>query len=338
MRRLGAGSLLWVSLPSPELSDADRAFLERVDPAGVVIFRENVRNPGQVRDLNARIRNSCPSGEVLIAVDQEGGRVARLREGVPLLPPMRTLGATNSLETVREAGAGLGRALRDLGFDVDFAPVLDVDSNPENPIIGDRSFSSDPEWAGRCAMAFADGLSSAGILPCGKHFPGHGETDLDSHLALPSVLADERLLNERELVPFRRAIESAIPLMMTAHVVYPAWDRERPATLSPAIVTGLLKERLGYRGLVLSDDLLMKAVSGNGVVRAAFGALDAGCDGLLVLKDQGQALEVLEALERESLARPERLAPALERFREWRQKIKIDRTKHGPVPDRGEGR
>jgi len=311
------GSLLWVSVPGARLTEEDRVFLERTDPAGVVIFRENVQNPDQVIRLNQEIRRSCPSGEVLIAVDQEGGRVARLREGVPLLPPMRTLGEEGDPLKIREAGRELGRSLIRMGFDVDFAPVLDVDSNPKNPIIGNRSFSSDPALAGQFAMEFAKGLSDEGILACGKHFPGHGETDLDSHVDLPVVNADETLLNNRELVPFRRAIRGDIPLMMTAHVVYPAWDRERPATLSWPIVTGLLKHRLGYKGLVLSDDLLMEAVARSGVVNAALSAIDAGCEGLLVLKNQAMATMVLEALEIEQVERPERLSPALGKFKEW---------------------
>lgn len=316
-----AGSLLWVSLPGPALTQEDRDFLGRIDPAGVVIFRENVLTANQVQELIGEIRKSCPSGRVLVAVDQEGGRVARLKDGVPNLPPMRSLGETGNLPEIVGAGRALGRSLRKMGFDIDFAPVLDVDSNPGNPIIGDRSFSSDPELAGRCAMAFAEGLQEGGIMPCGKHFPGHGETDLDSHVALPVVRANEALLESRELVPFRWAINSGIPLMMTAHVVYPAWDRERPATLSWTIVTGLLKQRLGFRGLVLSDDLLMEAVSRLGVVPAALMAIDAGCEGLLVLKNRKIALSVLEALEKELQDRPERLLPALEKFRLWRERI-----------------
>jgi len=311
------GALLWVSLPGPDLTQKDRAFLERVDPAGVVIFRENVVSPDQVRRLNDAIRAACPSGQVLIAVDQEGGRVARLREGVPLLPPMRTLGDEGDPGRIRSAGRDLGRALRRLGFDVDFAPVLDVDSNPSNPIIGDRSFSSDPLKVGPLAMAFAEGLMEEGILPCGKHFPGHGDTDLDSHLDLPFVHTDRETLEERELVPFRYAISRGIPLLMTAHVVYPAWDENVPATLSRRIVTGLLREKLGYSGLILSDDLLMKAVARRGVVTAALQALLAGCDGLLVLRDGEAAREVFEALSEGLKEGADPVLRALERVGRW---------------------
>ncbi len=295
----------------------DRNFLQRIDPAGVVIFRENVVTPSQVRDLNLSIREACPSGQVLIAVDQEGGRVARLREGVPQLPPMRTLGEMEDPERIRTAGRDLGRALRQMGFDIDFAPVLDVDSNAANPIIGDRSFSSDPLKVGPMAMAFAQGLLEEGIIPCGKHFPGHGATDLDSHLDLPFVHADRETLENRELLPFRHAISAGIPLLMTAHVVYPAWDDKSPATLSRAIITGLLRERLGFSGLVLSDDLLMKAVAKEGVVKAALAALDAGCDGLLVLRNGRAARDVFETVAARLEAGAEPVLRALERAGKW---------------------
>ena len=179
----------------------DRNFLQRIDPAGVVIFRENVVTPSQVRDLNLSIREACPSGQVLIAVDQEGGRVARLREGVPQLPPMRALGETEDPERIRAAGRDLGRALRQMGFDIDFAPVLDVDSNAANPIIGDRSFSSDPLKVGPMAMAFAQGLLEEGIIPCGKHFPGHGATDLDSRKKARASLKSLRSSFRGRLIP-----------------------------------------------------------------------------------------------------------------------------------------
>ena len=309
------GRLLWVSLPGPDLTAADREFLERVDPLGVVIFRENVRNAAQVKSLIEDIR-SVPGSPRLLAVDQEGGRVARLSDGVPALPAMKILGAQPERE-IEEAGFSLGEALHRLGFDVDFAPVLDVDSNPQNPIIGDRAFSSDPEEAGVKALAFARGLLRAGILPCGKHFPGHGDTSLDSHVALPVVDAPLSLLEARELVPFRMAIEREIPLMMTAHVVYPSIDKAVPATLSRAVVTGILREKLNYGGLVLSDDLLMAAVARGGVVEAALASIDAGCDGLLVLKSQSQALAVADRLEEILRGEPGRLAPALERVSRW---------------------
>ena len=309
------GRLLWVSLPGPELTAEDRKFIERVDPLGVVIFRENVRSASQVKALTAAIR-SVPGSPRLLAVDQEGGRVARLSDGVPSLPAMRVLGEKGEKE-IEEAGLSLGRSLRALGFDVDFAPVLDVDSNPQNPIIGDRAFSSDPQEAGVKALAFARGLLRGGILPCGKHFPGHGDTSLDSHVALPVVDAPASRLESRELVPFRMAVENRFPLMMTAHVVYPAWDKTVPATLSRTIVTGILREKLGYRGLVVSDDLLMAAVAKGGVVEAALASIDAGCDGLLVLKSQKEALSVTESLEEVLRNDPGRLLPALERVAGW---------------------
>jgi beta-N-acetylhexosaminidase len=186
----------------------------------------------------------------------------------------------------------MGHELAAAGFNLNFAPVLDVDSNPANPIIGDRAFARTPGMVGRLALAFARGLEDAGILPCGKHFPGHGDTALDSHLALPEVNRTRAELNRVELLPFRRAIAAKLPMLMSAHVRYPALDPELPATLSPRILTKLLRHELGFRGVVVSDDLAMHALDGYGPIsELAPRALAAGCDLILAC----QSLEDGEA-------------------------------------------
>jgi beta-N-acetylhexosaminidase len=237
----------------------------------------------QIASLIARISESAPQHTpLLVAVDQEGGRVARLGAPVLKLPPMRALSGLRDPALTERCAKLLGKQLRALGFTMDFAPVLDVDTNPANPVIGDRSFGSTPEQVIEQAYAFARGLEAAGILACGKHFPGHGDTDLDSHLALPRLPHDRARLDRVELPPFRVA-RARLPAIMTAHVVFEALRKGTPATLAREVITDLLRGELGYEGAIISDDLEMKAVADHyGVEASACLAIEAGCDTLLV--------------------------------------------------------
>jgi beta-N-acetylhexosaminidase len=246
----------------------------------------------------------------LLCVDQEGGRVARLGPPVISLPPGRAFGDLDDPSLTRAAGRLLGVELAAIGFNVDFAPILDVDTNPANPVIGDRSYGREPARVVRHARAFAEGLEAAGVMACGKHFPGHGDTDLDSHLALPRLSHERRRLDEIELAPFR-ALAKQLPSVMTAHVVFDALEPDVPATLSRRVVTDLLRGELGFEGLVVSDDLEMKAVKDTvGVGEAAVRAIDAGCDAILVCSD-------LAAIEEAQSA----LAKASERSSEFRERL-----------------
>lgn len=274
---------------------------------GIILFRRNVGPLTDVAALLRRFVDATPAGlPLLVAVDQEGGRVERLRdEPILRLPPMRELAAQDDPELTREAARALGEQLAMLGFTMDFAPVLDVDTNPDNPVIGDRSFGRDAQTVARHGLAFAAGLEEAGLLSCAKHFPGHGDTDLDSHLALPRLSHDRARLDRVELEPFRRAV-GRIPAVMTAHVVFDALDPRVPATLSRRVVTGLLREELGWEAVVVSDDLEMKAVmNGWSVPDAAVLAIEAGCDQLLVCS----RLDLLEEA-RVALASRARMDPA----------------------------
>lgn len=251
--------------------------------------------------LNRSLHAVSPAGiPAVTSVDQEGGVVQRVRAPATQWPPMMAfdrLGSPEDEAIARRAGRFMGTELRAMGFDIDFAPVLDVHTNPANPIIGDRAFGTDPDAVARRAIAFAHGLAEAGIWACGKHFPGHGDTLTDSHLELPWVTHDQARLEAVELVPFARAAAAGIPLMMTAHVMYPALDAAHPATLSEAILTGILRKRFGYQGLIISDDLDMKAISADrGADAAAVAAVQAGCDVLLCCRDPETQARVREAL------------------------------------------
>jgi beta-N-acetylhexosaminidase len=216
---------------------------------------------------------------------------------------MRVLGRADDPELTRQAAEVLGRQLGGLGFNLDFAPVLDVDSNPDNPVIGDRAFAADPDRVARHGLAFARGLQQAGVAACGKHFPGHGDTDVDSHRVLPRLGHDMRRLQTVELLPFRAAA-TELAAIMTAHVVFEAIDSRVPATLSPEAIGGLLRREMGFGGVAFSDDLEMRAIAGRyGVPEAACLAVEAGCDAVLICSRPELALQAHEALVRRAESR-----------------------------------
>lgn len=264
---------------------------------GVILFRRNIAGWPQLTRLTRDIRAAFPDPTAaLVAVDQEGGRVARLGPPVLTLPPMRALGALANPALTERLFEGLGAQLHALGFNVNMAPVLDVDTNPDNPIIGDRSFGRGPAVVIEHGRAVIAGLTSAGIAACGKHFPGHGDTLLDSHLALPRLTHDLARLQRVELAPFA-ALASQLPTLMTAHVVFEALSPDTPATLSPRIMTDLLRQELGFAGPVFSDDLEMKALADHhSVADAACGAIAAGCDALLICSEVERSLSARSAL------------------------------------------
>jgi beta-N-acetylhexosaminidase len=284
------GQMLVVGLAGLELEGPERRALAAGARGGVVLFRRNVGSGadglGAVRALNRAVAGACPSdAPPLIAVDQEGGRVMRLGPPAMQLPPMRRLGdvdASPSAELVRRVAEAQARELAALGFTMSFAPVADIHTRDENPIIGDRAFATTPEGVARLGGAWAEGLSRGGVLSCAKHFPGHGDTTVDSHLALPHVDRPKPDLERIEIAAFRAlAANPAIDAMMTAHVVYRALDEEQPATLSHAICTDLLRRQLRFPGVLFSDDLEMKALT-MPIAEAAVRAVNAGCDALLV--------------------------------------------------------
>ncbi len=284
---------------------------------GYVLFARNCPSIAHVRALAGGLRARALGGAPpLIAIDQEGGRVLRLQRDVEPMPSMMALGATGDEELAGRAGEQAAFDLRRAGCTINLAPVLDLALDPANTVIGTRSLGADPHDVARLGLAYAAGLERGGMLSCYKHFPGHGGTSVDSHVALPSVDAPEPLLRARDLIPFARAARGA-RAFMGAHAVVTALDPDGPATTSRRIATGLLRGELGFSGALLSDCLQMGAVSGGaGSVAAGVAALDAGVDGLLVSDDPDLAAELVRAIvraaERGELA-PERLREAYTR-------------------------
>lgn len=297
------GQLLVGGFSGEQLSQEMVQALSEGRRGGVILFKRNLSEVGQVHELIRSIVDVAPDElPPFVGVDEEGGRVRRLPAPVATLPPMRALAALGDPELVARVARALGQQLAALGFDLDFAPVLDVDSNPKNPVIGDRAFSSDPDVVARLGRKFALGLQEAGVMACGKHFPGHGDTTKDSHVDLPFVEHGRERLQSVELVPFRAASHAGIASMMTAHVVYQELDPGVPATLSRKIMTQLLRVELGFGGVLFSDDLEMRAIAANlGIEQAAVTAVGAGCDALLICKD----LDLQEAAHAALIAKAE---------------------------------
>ena len=277
---------------SPELREISREF----DLGGVIYFARNIAEPGQVQELSREVAALARDWPLWISVDQEGGRVARLRRPFTEWPPMQTLGRSGDVALTKRFAAALADELLAVGINLDYTPVLDIHTNPKNPVIGDRAFSDQADAVAMHGTAMIETLQSAGVAACGKHFPGHGDTSTDSHLELPLVEHPPDRLDAIEMVPFRAAVAADVAFIMTAHVLVPSLDAERPATLSPAVVGGWLKDKLGYNGVVLSDDLGMKAISASlGLGEAMVQSLLAGCDAALLCNEP--AAEQVAALE-----------------------------------------
>jgi beta-N-acetylhexosaminidase len=249
----------------------------------VILFARNVASPEQVaglgRELQEAARDAGHDTPLLVAVDQEGGRVARMGPPWTVWPPLRALGRIGSEDLARRMGAALAAECASAGIKCDFAPTMDVDTNPDNPIIGNRSFGDDPDLVGRLGVAMIEGLQGGGVVASAKHFPGHGDTDLDSHLELPVVEQSRARLEDVEIRPFKRAIAARVATIMMAHVLYPELDPEYPASISRLVVDGVLRRELKYDGVVLTDDLEMKAVADRWTPdRSAVLAMQASCD------------------------------------------------------------
>src|SRR5688572_26040164 len=267
-----------VGLPDAGLTDDFRRAFAARPWAGVLLFRRHFRTLAALPGLIDELRALAAPRRILVAMDEEGGFVSQLSPELPSPPAARVLGRAASELEIERIAATVGGWLTALGVDLNFAPVLDVDSEPCNPVIGPRSFGADPHAVARAGAAALRGYREGGVLACAKHFPGHGATAIDSHLALPSCDADRAMLQFRDLVPFREALHLA-PAVMTAHVRYPHLDAALPATLSRAIVTGLLRETLAAKNVVVTDAMEMKGVAdlapgGAGILEA----LSAGCD------------------------------------------------------------
>lgn len=231
------GQLFMMGFAGTTVSKDLASFLKTYTPGGVIVFRRNLESVQQMVDLTNGLQNLSPASPLLIAIDQEGGRVSRLPAEFTIFPPCGQLGRCNSSELAYSAAATIAKELRAVGINMNMAPVLDVNSNPDNPVIGDRAFGATPEIVGEMSLATIGGLQDNRVVACGKHFPGHGDTATDSHKELPVVDAGIQRLRDTEFPPFQQAIRHGVASLMTAHVLYRALDSDAPATLSSAVIS-----------------------------------------------------------------------------------------------------
>ncbi|WP_394779637.1 beta-N-acetylhexosaminidase [Undibacterium sp.] len=289
-----AGQSIMIRMPGTSLDADTAAFLRDNHIRAVCLFRQNMVDAQQLSKFTADLR-AVMGPDALIGIDQEGGAVVRAT-WVPQPPAAMSLGASDDPALCREVGAAVARAVKSLGFNWNFAPVLDLNNNVDNPVISERSFGADPDKATALALAWMEGSLSEGVACCVKHFPGHGDTNVDSHRDLPTVAKSRAELDALELSPFRQAAANA-PAVMSAHIIYPALDPDYPATMSKKILTGILRDEWNYQGVVITDGMDMHAIAGHyGVGKAAVIALAAGADLVMALGTRETQKETLDAL------------------------------------------
>lgn len=300
-------------------------FLRETGAGGVILFARNYQNPKQLRRF-IRDLNDAAETPLIVAVDQEGGRVARLIAPFTTLPPMAVLGGREDGEVLAEkTGALLAEELRAVGINLDFAPVLDVATNASNPVIGDRAFSADAGEVARLGCAFIRGMQAAGVAACGKHFPGHGDTDVDSHFGLPLLPHTRRRFETLELIPFRAAVEEGVATIMTSHLSIPNLDDEVPVTVSRPVTSGMLRHELKFAGLIFTDDLTMKGITClYPPYEAGWRSIAAGADVVLICHEpesQRAALEGLRKAVGEGWISMAQLSTALERIAVFKERF-----------------
>jgi beta-N-acetylhexosaminidase len=334
--RRRVGQLLIGSFAGSDVPVEMRALAREFDLGGITFFGRlgNIQTPEQVAGLAFDVRRLGRDMPAWVGIDQEGGRVARLRSPFTEWPSMAVLGRSEDTALARKFAGALAEELAAVGVSLDYAPVLDILTNPKNPVIGDRALGETPDIVAKLGSVIIEELQRQGVAACGKHFPGHGDTAADSHEELPIVEHAPDRLRAVEFAPFKAAIQAGVAFIMTAHVLVTSIDDEHPATLSPKIVQRILRDELGFNGVIVSDDLEMKAIANAYMPGdAAVAAINAGCDTLLMgglgsggIELQMQALEaIIHAVEDERLpikrveAALERNRYAKERFlRDWR--------------------
>lgn len=279
------GQLFCVSFSGAELDESVKKFFKEYYIGNVILFSKNIENAEQTAALCRGIQSEITADTgvpAFIGTDQEGGTVVRVTDGAVYYPGAMAVSAAGSAEYARKVGENMGSELKSLGINVDFAPVADVNSNPDNPVIGVRSYGDSPDTVGAMAEAFAEGMASASEICTAKHYPGHGDTDADSHYGLPMVDKSLDEIRQSELLPFKRLVTKDIPAVMAAHIIYPQIDSEYPASMSKILLTDVLRGELGFEGMVVTDGLRMGAVAdGIGTPEACVAAVNAGADLLL---------------------------------------------------------
>jgi len=326
------GNLFMVGFHSTDFTGEVHDFLAELNPCGVILFSRNILTPLQTAVLNCDLQRYAVehlSQGLFIGLDQEGGRVRRLREPFTEFPPALQLASRHDAEAeISRFAEVTAREIRAVGFNLDFVPVLDVLGSQDVPatsVIGDRAYGHEPAAVSRLGSIVIRTMRSSGVIPCCKHFPGHGGTTIDSHLDLPVDSRPIERIESFDLIPFRDAVDSGVEMIMTAHVMYPAWDSTSPATLSPTLIEGILRTGLGYDGVVISDDLDMGAVSRRySVEESAVQAVAAGVDIPLICNSSEKAFAARSAIYaawKDGEIFSDRIAKSLNRIRTLKSKF-----------------
>ena len=329
------GKLLIAGFDGHQVSAELKSLAREFSLGGVCLFARNIAEPEQVAEVAYEAARLVPELPLWVSVDQEGGRVARLKSPFTEWPPMATLGRSRDTHLAERFARALATELKAVGITLDFAPVLDIHTNAKNPVIGDRALAEEADDVASLGSAIIRALQHEGVAACGKHFPGHGDTSTDSHFELPLIEHAPDRLRRVEFVPFRAAIEAGVAAIMTAHIFIPALDEQWPATLSRRIVTDILRDELHYDGVVLSDNLEMKAIADvYDVPAAAVLAVAAGCDGVLICSGdhdtQAAALEALVHAVEDARLPMARVDDALGRQRRAKERFLATPLESGP--------
>ncbi|MHA7962556.1 beta-N-acetylhexosaminidase [Paenibacillus sp. CAU 1782] len=332
------GQLLLIGLDGKTISPFAKKMIQDNKVGGFILYKDNIKSAAQTAALlnSLKAANKENSVPLWLSLDQEGGKVSRLPAEINKFPSAHELGALKDIEHTKDVGHALGLSVKALGFNMDFAPVLDIDSNPDNPVIGDRSFGSDADTVINHGLAMMHGISEAGVTTVVKHFPGHGDTSVDSHYALPVVGKSLDELGKLELLPFVEAVGQNADAVMVAHLLIPALDKDYPTSISDKAINGLLRSGLGYNGVVVTDDLTMGGLlQDNEIGEAAVRAVQAGADLLLVGHDEKLQQRVLAALSssvKDGSITEDRLDESLHRLLALKQKYKLQDAK-SDTPD-----
>jgi beta-N-acetylhexosaminidase len=292
------GQLAIIGFDGTEMNDNIKELIQNYHVGGVIFFKENITSRSQTLSLVEAMNNYNGNAVPLfLAVDEEGGRVSRIPSEYLKLPSSGYIGKKNNEVLSNKVGEALGDEVGSLGLNLDFAPVLDINSNPKNPIIGDRAFGNNADLVSRLGLSTMKGIQSKGIISAVKHFPGHGDTSVDSHKGLPLVNNDLTRLRSFELIPFKKAIDNGADMVMVAHILLPKLDSQYPASLSKNVITDLLRKELGFNGVIITDDMTMGAITLNyDINKAAVTSLKAGSDIVLVCHDFNKEKTVLDSI------------------------------------------
>ncbi|MFS0864981.1 beta-N-acetylhexosaminidase [Fredinandcohnia sp. 179-A 10B2 NHS] len=336
------GQMMIVGVEGYALNSSTKKMIVDKKVGGFVILGNNVRTSKQLFDLVNSLKSTNKQENripLFLSIDEEGGRITRFPEELRKLPSNKEIGELDNQEVAYQIGRLQAEKLKLFGLNMNFAPVLDVNSNPKNPIIGDRSYGNNPEVVSRLGVQTMKGIQENGIIPVLKHFPGHGDTIVDSHQGLPSVSHDINRLENLELVPFQEAIDEQAEVVMTAHILLPKLDATHPATMSKKIITDLLREELHFDGIVITDDMTMKAISANyGISEAAVATVQAGSDMIMVAHNHQKGIEAYEALlnaVKKGELSEERIDKSVYRILNVKKKYQLsdERSPFGPIRD-----